>query len=68
MSVLFSCQLVGWPLILIWVLKMKTSTKKLRDSGIKPVQSLSTQTRKALAHANNNGSGGHCQGGGDGNW
>lgn len=35
---------------------------------VKPVQKLSVEAMKALAGANNNGSVGHCQGGGGGNW
>lgn len=35
---------------------------------VKPVQKLSVEAMKALASANNNESGGHCQGGGGGNW
>ena len=35
---------------------------------VKPVQALSAQAVRVIASANNNGSGGHCQGGGNGNW
>ena len=47
---------------------MKVSSKVSTADQIKLAQKLSAEAMKVLARANNNGSGGHCQGGGDGNW
>jgi len=47
---------------------MKASSKVSTVDQVKPAQKLSVEAMKVLATANNNGSGGHCQGGGDGNW
>ena len=49
-------------------MEMKKTNGLLVASGIKPILKLSAKAIKALVSANNNGSGGHCQGGGDGNW
>lgn len=49
-------------------MEMKKTNSLLIAGGVKPVQKLSAEAIKALESANNNGSGGHCQGGGDGNW
>lgn len=47
---------------------MKRSAEVISVDKIKPAQTLSVEATKVIASANNNGSGGHCQGGGDGNW
>ncbi len=47
---------------------MKSSAKAFDINKVKPAQKLSAEAVKVLACANNNGSGGHCQGGGGGNW
>lgn len=47
---------------------MNVSSKVSTVDQVKPVQKLSVEAMKMLASAKNNGSGGHCQGGGDGNW
>ena len=45
---------------------MNSNSKK--QARIKPVQKLSVEAKKFLSQRNNNGGGGHCQGGDGNNW